>query len=154
MSDSKRTFGSVKNASRNQQSVDLTTAQQMLPLVRSIVRDIVEKSDELERLQPEQARLESHRRELEWQERERRYTVNDQISSIESEYKKILEELRSLGISLIDAKVGRVAFPTKIHGRPAMFTWQPDEDNVGYWNYEDEETRHPIPTEWQSNSTK
>ena len=43
---------------------------------------------------------------------------------------------------------GRVAFPTRINGRPAVFTWQLGEENVLFWNYEDEELRRPIPNEW------
>ncbi len=59
-----------------------------------------------------------------------------------------MTELNELGLSLLDHERGRVAFPTRINGRPALFSWQPDEDNVSYWSYEEEEVRRPIPPDW------
>ena len=66
----------------------------------------------------------------------------------EGAYKQAVSELRDLGVALVDGESGRVAFPTRINGRPAVFTWQPGEDSVMFWSYEDEELRRPIPTEW------
>jgi hypothetical protein len=120
----------------------------MLPLVQSIVRDIVDRRLDLNRLHPEQENLERNRRELSWGERERRYHIQDEIVAAEGAYKQAVSELRELGLSLVDLTSGRVAFPTRINGRPAVFTWQPGEESVLYWSYEDEELRRPIPTEW------
>lgn len=149
MSDApKRAFGSSAKSKRKDQTLDLPTARQMLPLVQSIVRDIVSNKTSLSRLQPEQESLERHRRELAWQERERRYQIEEEISAAAGAYRQALTELRDLGVALVDESAGRVAFPTRINGRPAVFTWQPGEDNVLFWNYEDEELRRPIPKEW------
>ena len=60
-------------------------------------------------------------------------------------------ELNDLGISLLDKERGKVAFPTRINGvgsRPAVFSWLPEEENVNYWSYEEEEIRRPIPPDW------
>jgi hypothetical protein len=144
----RRAFGASAKAKRKDASVDLPTARQMLPLVRSIVRDIVDYRSQLSKLHPEQESLEKHRRELAWQERERRYHIDEEIKAAESAFKLAIAELKGLGLALVDGDRGRVSFPTRINGREAVFTWQPDEDNVQYWNYDDEDLRRPIPNEW------
>lgn len=144
----KRAFGASAKSKRKDVNLDLPTARGMLPLVQSIVRDIVANRDQLNKLHPEQENLERHRRDLAWAERERRYHIQEEITATEGAFKLAMTELRDLGLALIDGKAGRVAFPTRINGRPAVFTWQPDEENVLFWNYEDEEMRRPIPNEW------
>jgi hypothetical protein len=144
----KRAFGSSAKTKRKEINLDLGTARQMLPLVRIIVRDIVTKRAALEKLQPEQDNLERHRHDLVWQERERRYRVQEEIVSVEKELKAAVNELNDLGLALLDLHKGAVAFPTRINGRPAVFSWQPEEDNVSYWSYEEENVRRPIPSDW------
>jgi hypothetical protein len=144
----RRAFGASAKSKRKDVNLDLPTARQMLPLVQSIVRDIVDRRTDLNRLHPEQESLDRHRRELTWGERARRYHIQDEIVAAEGAYKQAVSELRELGLSLVDVGSGRVAFPTRINGRPAVFTWQPGEESVQYWSYEDEELRRPIPTEW------
>jgi hypothetical protein len=144
----RRAFGASAKSKRKDVTVDLPTARQMLPLVQSIVRDIVDHRSQLTKLHPEQENLDRHRRDLAWIERERRYHIQEEITAVEGAYKKAVSELRDLGLALVDDNSGRVAFPTRINGRPAVFTWQPGEDNVVYWSYEDEDLRRPIPNEW------
>ncbi len=144
----RRAFGASAKSKRKDVTLDLPTVRQMLPLVQSIVRDIVDHRSQLSKLHPEQENLDRHRRDLAWQERERRYHIQEEITEAEGAYKKAMSELRDLGLALVDGEAGRVAFPTRINGRPAIFTWQPGEDNVMYWSYEDEELRRPIPNEW------
>ena len=142
----KRAFGASAKSKRKDVNLDLPTARNMLPLVQSIVRDIVTNREQLGKLHPEQENLERHRRDLSWLERERRYHIQDEITATEGAYKRAVTELRDLGLALVNETAARVAFPTRINGRPAVFTWQPGEDNVLFWNYEDEELRRPIPT--------
>lgn len=144
----KRAFGSSAKSKRKEINLDLSTARQMLPLVRSIVSDIVERHTQLRKLQPEQASLERHRHDLVWAERDRRYKIQDEITAAEKALKAAVGELNDLGVALIDGGRGHVAFPTRINGRPAIFSWQPDEDNVAFWSYEEEDVRRPIPPDW------
>ena len=144
----KRAFGASAKSKRGDVNLDLPTVRQMLPLVQSIVRDIVHHRLQLNKLQPEQESLERTRRKLEWNERERRYHIQEEIFQVEGAFKQAVTELRDLGLALVDGDAGRVAFPTRINGRSAVFTWQPGEENVIYWNYEDEELRRPIPRDW------
>jgi len=134
-------------------ALDLTTARQMLPLVKSIVSDIVNSRQVLSRLTPEQERLDRHRRDLVWLERERRYQVRDEIAAIEKTLTHATGELAGLGVSLVNEEAGEVDFPTKINGRPAAFTWKVGEAAVGHWHYQGEDQLRPIPTEWDQASS-
>lgn len=133
---------------RKEITLDLTTARQMLPLIRSIVSDIVTSRTAIDRLVPEQDRLDRHRRDLAWLERQRRYQVHDEITAAEKSLTTALSELTALGVSLLDAEAGEVDFPTKINGRPAAYNWKLGEDAVRFWHYAGEEQRRPIPTDW------
>ena len=129
-------------------TLDLSTARQMLPLVRSIMSDIVRSRQALNRLAPQQERLERQRRELAWQERQRRYQIADEIAATEKAWASAVAELNGLGVALVDDEAGEVDFPTKVNGRTAAFTWLAEEDGLRHWHYADEEARRPIPADW------
>lgn len=129
-------------------TLDLTTARQMLPLVKSIVADIVNFRRALNKLAPEQERLERQRRDLVWQERQRRYQVTDEVAAAEKAWSVAVGELNGLGVTLVDDEVGEVDFPTKVNGRTAAFSWIVGEDGLRHWHYADEESRRPIPADW------
>jgi hypothetical protein len=148
-SSNKRASESAGKPKRKPATIDLSTARQMLPLVRSIVRDIVDQRRRLADLTQEQDVLDRERRSLTWESRQRRYTLSDERSRTEKNYATAIGELNELGVSLIDADAGRVDFPTRINGRAAAFSWQSDEEAVGFWRYAGEEMRRPIPTDWQ-----
>jgi hypothetical protein len=129
-------------------ALDLSTAKQMLPLVKSIVNDIVFSRQAITKLTPEQERLERHRRDLVWLERQRRYQVKDEIAAAEKMLNSALSELMGLGVNLMDDEAGEVDFPTKINGRSAAFTWKFGEDSLRNWHYNGEEQLRPIPKDW------
>src|SRR5947208_5804743 len=114
-------------------TLDLTTTRQMLPLVQSIVNDIVHSRQAINQLAPEQERLDRHRRELAWVERQRRYQVSDEIAAAERALSTAVTELTGLGVNLVDDEAGEVDFPTKINGRAAAFTWRLGENAVSHW---------------------
>lgn len=138
---------------RKDSTLDLPTARQMLPLVKSIVTDIVSSRLAINQLSPEQDRLDRHRRDLVWQERERRYQVTEEMAAAEKSLTTAVTELTGLGVSLVDDAAGVVDFPTKINGRSAAFTWRLGEDTVDHWHYSGEEQRRPVPTEWTQTIT-
>jgi len=133
-------------------ALDLTTARQMLPLVQSIVTDIVSSRQAITRLAPEQERLERHRRDLVWLERQRRYQLSDEIAAAEKALTVAVGELSGLGVNLVDDEAGEVDFPTKINGRAAAFSWRIGDSGLGHWHYQGEEQRRPIPTDWDQGS--
>ncbi len=131
-------------------TLDLTTARQMLPLVQSIVSDIVHCRQRIAHLTPEQERLDRHRRDLVWQERQRRYQVTDELAAAEQTLTTAATELAGLGVNLVDGDAGEVDFPTKVNGRPAVFTWKIGDDGVQHWRYQGEEQLRPIPADWDN----
>lgn len=143
-----RASNSAGKPRKKEVTLDLATARQMLPLVRSIVADVQTARRALDRLVPEQERLERHRRDLVWQERQRRYQVTDEIVAAEKSWTAAVTELNMLGVTLVDDEVGEVDFPTKVNGRTAAFSWLSHEESLGHWHYADEESRRPIPADW------
>ena len=129
-------------------ALDLTTARQMLPLVQSIVTDIVNSRQAITRLTPEQERLERHRRDLVWLERQRRYQLSDEIAAAEKALSTAVGELSGLGLNLVNDEAGEVDFPTKINGRPAAFSWRLGDSGLAHWHYQGEDQRRPIPSDW------
>ena len=146
---SQRATGPTDQPKRKPNAIDLSTARQMLPLVRSIVQDIIDKKQQLTHLSGEQDVLDRERRSLTWESRRRRYSVSDELNTASKAYSAAVGELSQLGVSLVDDAAGSVDFPTRINGRQAAFTWQMGEDGVRYWRYSGEEQRRPIPTDWQ-----
>jgi hypothetical protein len=133
---------------RKETTLDLNTARQMLPLVKSIVSDIVHFRTTLNHLAPEQQRLERQRRDLVWEERQRRYQLHEEIAAARQKLTNAIGELKSLGVSLLNELSGEVDFPTKINGRSAAFSWKMGEDGLTQWRYSGEEQLRPIPADW------
>ncbi len=148
-SSPKPASNSANKLRRKEVNLDLRTARQMLPLVRSIVTDIVDTTDRLNTLAPERDTLDEYRRSLTWVSRERRYAIQDAIAASEKSLEGAVHELDTLGVSLVDSQTGRVDFPTHINGRPAAYSWQLGEDALDFWRYSGEELRRPIPADWQ-----
>ncbi|MBM3980326.1 MAG: DUF2203 family protein [Planctomycetes bacterium] len=143
-----RAGNSAGKPRKKEVTLDLTTARQMLPLVKSIVTDIVHSRHALNRLTPELERLDRQRHDLVWQERQRRYHIADEIAATEKAWAAAVTELNGLGVALVDDEAGEVDFPTKVNGRTAAFSWIAGEDALRHWHYADEESRRPIPTDW------
>lgn len=149
---SNRASLSTEKAKRNGPNLDLRTARRMLPLVRSIVTDIVTTAEQLNTLAPEQATLDEHRRSLTWVSRERRYALHDAIAKAERNLSGAVRELDSLGVALVDPRQGQVDFPTRINGRAAAYSWRLGEEALDFWRYVGEEQRRPIPVEWKQSA--
>jgi hypothetical protein len=144
--------GNTANASerpeRRETAMNLLTARRMLPLVQRIVQDILNDQKALERLHPEQERLDRQRRDLLWPERQRRYQLHEEISILEHHLQGALQELDGLSLSLLDSRVGRIGFPTIVNDRRAYFSWRPGEETVRTWHFAEETVCRPIPPSW------
>jgi hypothetical protein len=132
--------------------MDLATSQRMLPLVARIVRDIVGDRHELERLLPEQERLDRQKRDLDWDNRFRRYAIQAEIQGCENHLQETTAELRRLGVILEDEIEGQVGFPTVVYGRTAYFSWRLGEETIGYWHFSKENVRRSVPANWFQSS--
>lgn len=134
-------------------AIDLATARQMLPYIRSIVVDVVKTRERLVQLEPEREALDDVRRNLGWSHRQRRYAVHEEVQRAEESINEAVGELNTLGVKLSDAENGAVDFPTRINNRPAAFSWRLGEDALRFWHYAGEELRRPIPVDWHATGT-
>ncbi len=126
----------------------LKTAHSMLPLVSQIVDDIHRHANALDRLEPEQARLDKQKRNLAWPERHRRYQLQEEAGHFERELTEAREELAGLGVVLFDEEIGRVGFPTMVNNRRAYFAWRLGENGLHSWHFAEEYACRPIPAAW------
>ncbi|MCI0680608.1 MAG: DUF2203 domain-containing protein [Gemmataceae bacterium] len=126
----------------------LKTVHRMLPLVGRIVNDIQEGHQALQRLEPEQARLDRQKRTLDWPARQRRYQLQEDALQLERGLSGAREELNGLGVVLLDEDLGRVGFPTMVNNRRAFFSWQLGEHGLHSWHFAEETACRPIPTAW------
>ena len=113
-------------------------ANQMLPLVRDIVEDIValfrDVHDRRERL--------SRVRQLPGASaRDEKSVYNEELLQIEEDLDKditklegYVDELQRLGIELKDFVSGLVDFPSKMDGREVYLCWRLGEDEVAFWH--------------------
>ncbi len=143
-----RTFDEPGGKTGDEPVLSWMTARRMLPLVRLIIRDILEYRERLSRLGPERSRLGRRRHGLSWPERARRYRLEEEIQRLEQALHGAVGELDALGVALIRADSGQVGFPTLVNDRRAFFSWRPSEENLQYWHFAGEGARRPIPAAW------
>lgn len=110
-------------------------ANNMLPLVRRIVSDVV-------------------RDYWRWQEKVREFEQaailrsmehpNQDADRLELEAQQLardidgyIKEIRELGVQMKGFDTGLVDFPGEIDGRPVLLCWQLGEPSVQYWHEED-----------------
>jgi hypothetical protein len=122
----------------------------MLPLVRRIVADAVSAKEEIDRSAPELDQLQRHRRDLSWPERQRRYRLEEQTMQARQSLTEAEAELGGLGVELVDPITGEIAFPTRVNGREAAYSWRVSESEVVFWRYDNENLRRPVPDEGSS----
>ena len=113
----------------------VSQANATLPLVRSIVQDIMalaqelrERQDRLARVKPPEngVILEPHGEEL-------RHAHGD----FERGQERLLEyvqELKNLGVELKDYFSGLIDFPSRMDGREVYLCWRFGEPEVAYWH--------------------
>ncbi len=121
-------------------------ANQVLPLVRSIVRDVVNDFRELRNAGRERRALEvetaGHRgaqRHIE--------LLKDKVNEYSARIESYLRELSDLGLEVRDLELGLVDFPSLIDGEPAYLSWRLGEEDVSWWHPADKgfSDRAPVP---------
>lgn len=113
-------------------------ANQMLPLVRAIVQDIVELNRDLaersQRLENLQAAAGTNRRRGEDLYSEEVDQMQRDLSQDSERLQGFVRELQNLGVEFKDPGKGLVDFPTVINGKDAFLCWRLGEPEVGYWH--------------------
>jgi hypothetical protein len=126
----------------------LALARRMLPLVRRIIRDLLDGRQALARLRLEQGRLDRQRRTLPWDGRARRYQLQEELAEREVAVQDVLAELEVLGLELVSPEEGCVGWPVLVRGRRAYLIWRPGQESVRHWQYAGEATLRPVPLGW------
>ncbi len=142
------TSGSSEKPDRHEEPLTLEVARRMLPLVQRVVGDILRHNQQLATLLPEQERLDQQRRKLAWPDRLRRYNLREEIAQEEHNLLDARAELEVLGLEMLDARTGRLGFPTIVNDQAAFFSWLPGEEDITFWHFADETIRRRIPASW------
>lgn len=140
--------GASESPDHSEIFLSLSMAQRMLPLVQRIVEDVLHNQQVLERLHPEQEKLDRQRRHLAWPDRQKRYQLREEVNQSERSLQESLDEMQGLGVALLDPEIGRVGFPTLVNDRRAFFSWRPGEDGLHSWHFAGENVCRPIPSSW------
>ncbi len=139
---------------------DVEEANRVLPLVRSIVRDIVNDFRMLRTAGRERRALEVETTGS-LDASSRIEALKDEVSDHSMRIESYLQELSELGLEVRDLELGLVDFPTLIGGEPAYLSWRLGEDMVGWWHPADkgfsdrtpvEDTLEALPVQVEPNS--
>jgi hypothetical protein len=108
-------------------------ANKRLPLVKSIVKDIVElfssvndRRERLERLRSNRTDDDVYSEELDRSE--------DELQKDVERLQEYIEELQTLGVELKDPAIGLVDFRTLVEGREAYLCWRLGEEEIAFWH--------------------
>lgn len=117
----------------------IAEANRTLPLVKKIVRDILDNAAEMRLIAEELAGNLDH---------------DSRIKKLASEIDGFMLELEEIGCFFRDPnfKIGLVDFPSMINGEDILLCWRSDEDDIRYYHDLDSgySSRKPIPPEYFS----
>ena len=121
-------------------------ANEVLPLVRSIVRDVVNDFRHLRDAGRQRRALEVADRTGRTNQR-RLAALRQEVSDFSARIERYLHELAALGAEVRDLELGLVDFPTLIDGEPAYLSWRLGEEAVCWWHPADKgfSDRTPVP---------
>ncbi len=114
-----------------------TEARNTLPLVKKIVKDILDTTREMRLLAEE---LES------------RAADNSELEKMAADVEGFMSELEEIGCFFKDWNfmIGLVDFPAMIDGKEVYLCWKSDEDDIAYYHYMEDGFAgwKPIPKEY------
>jgi hypothetical protein len=122
---------------------DVAGARDMLPLVRSIVADLLDA----------QAAVAAIQRALTTAEQDgspkaEAWRLGDELADRQKRLAAVQLELKKLGVHLLDTGRGDVGFPTIVNGALAYLVLRGEDDDVYHWRYCDQPRFRPIPKSW------
>jgi hypothetical protein len=107
-------------------------ANKMLPLVRRIVRDIVDGHRAWSRA------VKAYENAAAWTRADSQTTqltpLENEVRRLAAEIESYLGELRELGVDFKGFEQGLVDFPGERDGRVVQLCWKLDEDEVAFWH--------------------
>ncbi|MDC0279172.1 DUF2203 domain-containing protein [bacterium] len=111
------------------------TASKLLPLIRSIVRDMSELSDSIN-LQRQQLVGLDEIGEMNSDDayEEEVADVRSSLLEVEQRFESCRTELEALGVEPHDPFDGSVDFPSTLDNRKVNLCWRADDDSVRHWH--------------------
>jgi hypothetical protein len=110
-------------------------ANAALPLVRAIVRDLVEASREVvERHERLSYLIGGRSRNKQDPYREELAQIEDELEKDGRQLQEYVDELRQLGVEPKSATQGLVDFPSILDGRLVYLCWKLGESEVSHWH--------------------
>ena len=122
---------------------DVAGAREMLPLVRSIVADLLDAQTSVAMSQRALAAAEQ-----EGVEKADIWRAGDDLAERQKRLAAVQAELKKLGVHLLDTGRGDVGFPTIVNGALAYLVLRGEDDDVYQWRYCDQPKFRPIPKSW------
>jgi len=120
---------------------DVAGAREMLPLVRTIVADLLEAQAGVAAAQRTRAAAEQESKPEAWR-------AGDELTERQKRLAIVQGELKKLGVHLLESGRGDVGFPTIINGALAYLVLRGEDDDVYQWRYCDQPRFRPIPASW------
>jgi len=115
----------TRRAARSRPRFTVDQANSALPLVRRIVRDIVNSHEQAAQLQAKLDEAPTSRDAA---------AAQSQLEVTLRRLEEYVDELRELGIELKDYQTGLVDFPSRHLGRDIWLCWKLGEEKVEYWH--------------------
>lgn len=120
---------------RRRRTFTVQEANAALPLVRAIVRDLVEASrDVVERRERLSFLIGGRSRDKQDPYREELAQIEDELEKDSRQLQEYVAELRQLGVEPKSATEGLVDFPAVIDGRLVYLCWKMGEPEVLHWH--------------------
>lgn len=120
---------------RRRRTFTAQEANAALPLVRAIVRDLVEASREVvERRERLSYLIGGRSRDSQDPYREELAQIEEELEKDSQHLQEYVEELRQLGVEPKSATEGLVDFPAVLDGRLVYLCWKLGESEILYWH--------------------
>ncbi len=121
-------------------------ANQALPLVSVIVRDLTQLSLEIAERRQRISQLNEHQ-DADSLYAEEVNQAQQHLNESERELRRFEKELEQLGVLCSDTREGVVDFPAIMDDQPIYLNWRQGEPEVSYWRTVDSELgdRHRLP---------
>ena len=111
----------------------LADANRTLPLVRRVVRDIMDAHPQWKDLVARYELVASQARP-EWGESKEQLDLKTQIDAVAGKINDYLRELDQIGCEFKDFEKGLVDFHGRLEGREILWCWKFGEDRIAHWH--------------------
>ena len=113
---------------QTQRLFTLAEANRTLPLVRRVIRDVVDTHKRISELYGQSRRL------IDEGETERAARIDDEIQELFATKEDYVREFESIGCEFKDPRLGLVDFPARRGDKSVYLCWRLDEPEIGFWH--------------------